>query len=865
MAYPISDVTRRVVYTGSAGVGPYSFTFEVLANTDIQVYKNTTLLTLTTNYTVTINANGTGSVTLVVAATGADTITIVGDRAIQRATDFVTGGDLFANTLNDEFDSLVIFAQQVDEKADRGLKAPVTDPTDVNMVLPVKASRKGKVLAFDSTSGDPVAGPALDAVTTVIAQSANINTVATNIASVNTVAGNNTNVTTVAGVSGAVTTVAGISANVTTVAGISSNVTTVATNNANVTTVAGISGNVTTVAGISANVTSVAGNSTNINAVAGNSTNINAVNANSTNINTVAAANTAIGTVSTNIASVNTAATNIAAIIDAPNQATAAANSATAAAASAAAGMYSAVQDKSANYTVVAGDAGDLIRVTTTSGAVTITLPTISTVSDGFKIAIVKWTGDANAVTVARSSTNTINGATSATIGSQYSQTIFVADFETNQWFAASSGLGASNVAVDAFSGDNSTVAFTLSGDPGSENNTQVFVSGVYQEKDTYSVSGTTLTFSTAPPTGTSNIEVVWTAPLAIGTPSDGTVTTAKIASSVTLTTPTIDTITSAASTALTLKSAGTTAVTIDTSQNVGIGTSSPSSYGSVAPRLVVTGSGRADAWFVGGSSTGAYAYFSNNAQTSTTNTMQIGQGWTSGSDNIGFLNTNGANPILFATNGAERMRILSTGQVLIDRTTDTASGKLEIYGNSDGAFNPLTIIQGAAGSTSRTNIAFYRVSASATVGTIQTTNTATSYNTSSDYRLKENIAPMSGALSKVLQLKPVTYKWKLDSSGGEGFIAHELAEVCPHAVSGEKDATREQEYEVTPAVKDEEGNITTPAVMGTRTVPVYQGIDTSFLVATLTAAIQELKAINDTQAETINALTARVTALEGN
>ena len=156
MAYPISDVTRRVVYTGSAGVGPYSFSFEVLANTDIQVYKNTTLQTLTTNYTVTINANGTGSVTLVVAATGADTITIVGDRAIQRATDFVTGGDLFANTLNDEFDSLVIFAQQIDEKADRGLKAPVTDPTDVNMVLPLKADRSNKYLGFDSV-GNPVA------------------------------------------------------------------------------------------------------------------------------------------------------------------------------------------------------------------------------------------------------------------------------------------------------------------------------------------------------------------------------------------------------------------------------------------------------------------------------------------------------------------------------------------------------------------------------------------------------------------------------------------------------------------------------------------------------------------------------------
>ena len=157
MTYPISDVTRRIVYTGSAGVGPYSFSFEILANTDIAVYKDSTLLTLTTNYTVTINANGTGSVTLVVAATEANNITLVGNRAIERATDFVTGGDLFANSLNDEFDSLVIFSQQTDEKAERGLKAPVTDPTDINMVLPSKTSRAGKTLAFDSL-GNPTVG-----------------------------------------------------------------------------------------------------------------------------------------------------------------------------------------------------------------------------------------------------------------------------------------------------------------------------------------------------------------------------------------------------------------------------------------------------------------------------------------------------------------------------------------------------------------------------------------------------------------------------------------------------------------------------------------------------------------------------------
>jgi hypothetical protein len=142
-------------------------------------------------------------------------------------------------------------------------------------------------------------------------------------------------------------------------------------------------------------------------------------------------------------------------------------------------------------------------------------------------------------------------------------------------------------------------------------------------------------------------------------------------------------------------------------------------------------------------------------------------------------------------------------------------------------------------------------------------TTSAVTYGTTSDYRLKENITPMTGALSKVARLKPVTYTWKSGGESAEGFIAHELAEVCPDAVVGTKDATRQEQYEVTPAVKNEQGNITTLAVMGTRTVPKYQSVDASFLVATLTAAIQELKAINDTQAATITALTARIVALE--
>lgn len=156
--YAITNVARRVVYTGSAGVGPYAFSFPVLVNTDIAVYKNSTLLTLTTDYTVTISGTtGTGSVTLVSAATGSDRITIVGARAIQRSTDFVTGGDFFANTLNTELDSEVIFVQQVAETAERALRAPVTDPTTINMTLPLNTVRANKTLAFDA-DGNPTIG-----------------------------------------------------------------------------------------------------------------------------------------------------------------------------------------------------------------------------------------------------------------------------------------------------------------------------------------------------------------------------------------------------------------------------------------------------------------------------------------------------------------------------------------------------------------------------------------------------------------------------------------------------------------------------------------------------------------------------------
>ena len=164
MAVPISNVTRRQVYapSGSGGAGPYAFTFEILANTDIAVYKDDALLTLTTHYTVSIASNGTGSVTitatgLALAPTSPTQYAIVGNRTIARATDFTTGGDFFANTINDELDQQTIFAQQNSEGLQRALSAPQTDPTTINMILPRASLRANKALGFDADGNPAIA------------------------------------------------------------------------------------------------------------------------------------------------------------------------------------------------------------------------------------------------------------------------------------------------------------------------------------------------------------------------------------------------------------------------------------------------------------------------------------------------------------------------------------------------------------------------------------------------------------------------------------------------------------------------------------------------------------------------------------
>jgi len=214
-------------------------------------------------------------------------------------------------------------------------------------------------------------------------------------------------------------------------------------------------------------------------------------------------------------------------------------------------------------------------------------------------------------------------------------------------------------------------------------------------------------------------------------------------------------------------------------------------------------------------------------------------------------------------------MRIDSSGNLLVGTTNPAySSDKIAIVptasngtgiGVAVGNFNSkgIGIYNGYTATGTATAIEF-QDHASITRGSITVTTSATAYNTSSDYRLKEDWQPMTGASDRVLALKPCNFAWKADGSRVDGFLAHEAQAVVPEAVTGTKDAMRTEEYEVSPAVYDDEGNLVSDAVMGTRSVPVYQGIDQSKLVPLLTAALQEaLTEIAD--------LKARVTALEGN
>ena len=217
--------------------------------------------------------------------------------------------------------------------------------------------------------------------------------------------------------------------------------------------------------------------------------------------------------------------------------------------------------------------------------------------------------------------------------------------------YSVASAVSGTNLNIDSMTGDGSDTTLSLTINPVNENNTQVFIDGVYQNKDTYSISGTTLTFSTAPPTG-SAVEVMTMTQTEINVPVDGTITPAKIASGDFY----FDTDT----------------LYVDSTNNrVGIGTTSPNANLDIESSNATL--------HLTDSDDNTYAEVRNNGGTLTI-----------GSD-VGA--SAGGSSINFKVDNTERMRIDSSGNLLVG-TTDTDLGYTD--GDSGVVFNPDGYIQAA-------------------------------------------------------------------------------------------------------------------------------------------------------------------------
>ena len=234
-------------YSGNDVAVSFAYGFRVNEESQLRVFEINDLgveteLTITTHYTVAGVDNDTGGQLTRVAGALPTGYTwyVRSNYTNTQLTVLASQGGFFPDVHEKVMDNLTFQNQQQEDKLNRSMHLSDSDSSaeTADMTLPVKSSRIGTVLAFDATSGDPVAGPTITTVETVAGIAASIATVATVSADVTTVATVSADVTTVAGVAADVTTVVGVAADVTTVAAVSADVTTVAAVSADVTTVA---------------------------------------------------------------------------------------------------------------------------------------------------------------------------------------------------------------------------------------------------------------------------------------------------------------------------------------------------------------------------------------------------------------------------------------------------------------------------------------------------------------------------------------------------------------------------------------------------------------------------------------------------
>ena len=273
--------------------------------------------------------------------------------------------------------------------------------------------------------------------------------------------------------------------------------------------------------------------------------------------------------------------------------------------------------------------------------------------------------------------------------------------------------------------------------------------------------------------------------------------------------------------------------LTIDSSGNVGIGTTSPTSFDSSADDLVISTSGNTGITINSGS-----------AGSTSEGNLVFAEGTAGSQDKFrgAIQYKHGEDRFSFYTDAAERMRIDAAGKVFIATTTrgvDASASNLAVYGNSSTTTgNVAGSFFGGAVSSARHVISFSNNNG--IVGSIATNGSQTDYNTSSDYRLKENTVAISDGITRLKTLKPIRFNFIKDASTTiDGFLAHEVSDAIPAAVTGEKDGmageTYYEEGDTLPSGK-EYGDVKTYST--TQIEP--QQLDQSKLVPLLTAALQE-------------------------
>ena len=371
----------------------------------------------------------------------------------------------------------------------------------------------------------------------------------------------------------------------------------------------------------------------------------------------------------------------------------------------------------------------------------------------------------------------------------------------------------ASNILVDEFTGDGSDTTFTLSAAPTNENNTQVFVGGVYQEKATYSISNAVLTFTAAPANGVS-IEVV---SIAVG----------QINSAVQLSDADGDTKVmveeSSDEDTIRMDIAGTEVLTLTNSAMTLKGTTPTLTIGDAgAEDTKIVFDGNAQDFYVGlddsaddliiglGSTVGTTPIMSFDENKDVTiNEGKLTTSGANGADNQGInitdtgyskthklygdnslhIQADSSQSILFKPNATEAARFTSNGNLLVGGTYDGFNGRQLIAFTGSGTNNVGLVIQNTA-TTDDKFIQFVGSSGSEVGDIIQNSATSVDYSTSSDYRKKENISLMENGLERVMKIQPSKFTWKETGKETEGFIAHQLQESgWSEGVSGYKDS----------------------------------------------------------------------------